>query len=278
MKTEWNRMKKRDDSWNVKIRQSCDTWSQLESTDRCTLKSKHVRSQSLERSGSLTMATCRTCDPNFGDRETPSRSSTVMSPWSEFWTSNRIVWNQESGAERSAEKSWFRWSCRVQSAKDFSTNTGDLPYNQAASQQVTGTRGLSMLNLHFCVHFLILRASWNFFDPNGLEWLQFKTPQQLQARSHLKPLVALEPWHQPWRLHVHFPSLLSVLIVIERLYPLHGLQLCHSTLKTGYLTIKSFFHKSSSSGLAVPHPLTIYLLVAGHLWSERNLLDTCIQL
>ena len=91
MKTEWNRMKKRDDSWNVKIRQSCDTWSQLESTDRCTLKSKHVRSQRLERSGSLTMATCRTCDPNFGDRETPSRSSTVMSPWSEFWTSNRIV-------------------------------------------------------------------------------------------------------------------------------------------------------------------------------------------
>ena len=97
-----------------------------------------------------------------------------------------------------------------------------------------------MLNLHFCVHFLILGACCNFFDSNGLEWLQFKTPQQLQARSHLKPLVALEPWHQPWRLHVHFPSLLSVLIVIERLYPLHGLQLCHSTLKTGYLTIKSF--------------------------------------
>ena len=162
------------------MRQSCDTWSQLESTDRA-LESKHVRSQSLERSGLLT-ATCRTCDAKtFGDRETPSPSST-----SEFRTGSKIVWNQESGAERSVEKSWFRWLCRVQSAKDFrGTNTGDLPYNQAASQQVTGTPGLSMLNLHFCVHFLILRACWNFFDSNGLEWLQFKTTTTVAG---VKPL------------------------------------------------------------------------------------------
>lgn len=224
------------------------------------------------------MATCRTCDPNSGDRERPSRSSSVMSPWSEFWTSNRIVWNQESGAERSVEKSWFRWSCRVQSAKDFRTNTGDLPYNQAASQQVTGTRGLSMLNLHFCVHFLILRACWNFLDSNGLEWLQFKTPQQLQAWSRLKPLVALEPWHQPWRFHVHFLSFCQFWLWLRDYIHCKASNFATRPWKLATWLSKAFPTNLVPVALRCPISLTIYLLVAGHLWSERNLLDTCMQL
>ena len=40
-----------------------------------------------------------------------------------------------------------------------------------------------------------------------------------------------------------FPIILSVLIAIETLYPLHCPQLCYSTLKTGYLTHQKLFRQ-----------------------------------
>ena len=203
-----------------------------------------------------------------------------MVPSSE--TSNRIVWSQESGAERSVEKSWFRWSCRVQSAKDFSTNTGDLPYNQAASQQSDRHSWPLYAQSALLCTFLhtpsLLKLLW-------LEWFRMTPIQNSTTVAGVKPLETTCSSGTLTSTLTFFMFIFHHfcqfwLWLRDYIHCKRPSNFATRPWKLGYLTIKSFFHKSSSSGLAVPPSFDYILSLGCRSFCDPNgtCWDTCIQL